>query len=148
MLSEQEILDRHQQSLKEARDHCLWLSSQQDQCNAAPRGGRYVRLRRALNELEGSARQMAHWRGDARWIKLGTMYARAMQIAQVKYIGQNWKAFGQMVGLFDRGLRTLDELATRKTGTLGPILPSRPSDWIILPDWKPFGGMTSPGIPN
>lgn len=145
MLSENEILDRHIQSLKEALDHSTWLGGQQDECMAAPRGGHYVRLRRALSELEGSARQMAHFRADARWVRLGTVYAKAMRVAQAKYIGQNWKAFWMMRQIFENGLRTCDELAHRKTETRGPILPSNPSDWIILPDWNPYDGAMRPG---
>ncbi len=140
MLTENEILDRHVQSLREAKDHCLWLAAQQADGMTAPRGGRYVRLRKALDQLEGSCRQMAHFRGDARWIRLGVVYGRAMPLAQAKYIGQNWKAFGAMVAIFDKGLRSVDELATRKTGTMGAILPSRASDWLIFPEWKPYGG--------
>lgn len=143
-LTEQEILDRHAQSLKEARDCCQWLNAQQDDTNHAPRGARYVALRKALDQLEGSARQMAHFRGDARWIRLGTVYARAMQMAQRKYIGQNWGFFGQMIAIFDKGMHSLDELANRKTEVRGTILPQRPSDWIIMPEWKPFGGVLGP----
>ena len=144
-LTENEILDRHVQSLKEALDHARWLGGQQDECLAAPRGGHYVRLRRALSELEGSARQMAHFRADARWIRLGTVYAKTMQVAQRKYIGQHWKSFQMMCQIFENGLRTCDELAHRKTEKLGAILPSRPSDWIIMPDWAPYGGALAPG---
>ena len=145
MLSETDILDRHNQSLKEARDHCLWLAKQQDETQAAPRGRRYIALRKALDQLEGSCRQMAHFRADARWVKLGVVYAKAMRLAQAKYIGQNWKAFGQMVAIFERGLHSLDELANRKTETRGAILPSQPTDWLILPDWKPFAGAFGDG---
>lgn len=153
-LTEQDILDRHTQSLKEALDHCQWLGGQQDECNAAPRGGRYVRLRRALDELEGSCRQMAHFRGDARWVKLGTIYAKAMQLAQRLYIGQRWGEFGKMTMLFAKGLHSADQIANRRTGTMGTILPGSDllpgsaSNWIILPDWSPFAGMTARGVPN
>jgi hypothetical protein len=52
---------------------------------------------------------------------------QAMQMAQAKYIGQNWRFFGQMVAIFEKGLHSLDDLATRKTGVRGPILPQRPT---------------------
>jgi hypothetical protein len=136
MLSEQEITSRHMQSLKEARDCCDWLGKQLDPALAAPRGRRYAQLRKALTELEGSARQMAHWRQDARWLKLGIHYAKVMRVAQAKYVGQRWGAFKAMVQIFDAGLRSLDDLQTRKTGTLGAILPARPSDWLVLPNHR------------
>ncbi len=148
MLTEQEILDRHKQSLQEAFDAAQWLATQQRADNAAPRGRRYAALRRALDELEGSCRQMAHWRGDARWLKLGTIYTRAMQLAQRKYIGQRWVDFGTMSQIFAKGLRSMDELATRPTGKSGIILPTMGTDWLILPDWQPHAGMTAVGRPH
>ncbi len=143
-LTEREILDRHRQSLFEARDHCLWLATQQRDDFAAPRGARYTKLRKNLKELEGSARQMAHFRGDARWIRLGTVYAKAMPIAQRNYIAQKWKTFGELVQIFEKGIRSCDEIANKKTGVSGLILPNRPADWLVMPDWQPYGGVLGP----
>ena len=139
MLSENEIMDRHSQALGEARRACQRLGRNADPTYLAPRGHDYGNLKRALNALEGSARQMAHHRSDARWVKLGIIYARAMRAAQAKFVGQRWGYFNEMIKLFELGLRRMDELRNNKTGKAGPILPTRPTDWLILPDHKvPF----------
>ncbi len=78
---------------------------------------------------------MAHFREDARWLRLGVLYAKAMRAAQKHYIQMNWKAFSMMMALFEQGQRHLDDL-DRRTGKIGSILPQRPSDWLILPDHK------------
>jgi hypothetical protein len=136
-LTETEIFAKYVQSLKEARDQCVWLNTQQDPDLIGPRGWRYGKLRTALNELEGCCRQIAHFRSDTRWVRLGVVYARAMRTVQAKYIGQDWAAFGKLTELFDRGLRDMEELRNRRVGRRGAILPTQPTDWLVLPDWKP-----------
>lgn len=137
-LSEQEILDRHRQALGEADRACQNLSRNADPDHKAPRGKEYGDLKRALDNLEGSARQMAHHRGDTRWLKLGVVYAKAMRGAQQKFIGQKWAWFAELRQLFHLGHRRLAELAEEKTGRTGLILPKR-TDWLVLPDWRsPF----------
>lgn len=135
MISETEILDRHRQSLGEAHRACQRLGKNADPTYLAPRGHDYGNLKRALDTLEGSARQMAHFRADARWLKLGMLYAKARRAAQAKFVGQRWDYFGELMKLFELGHRRLEELQAR-TGTHGPILPSRPSEWLHLPDHK------------
>lgn len=137
-LTENEILSKHTQALGEAHRACQNLGRNADPEYLAPRGHDYGNLSRALKALEGSARQMAHFRADARWLKLGIVYAKAMRGAQVKFVGQRWGYFNQLMALFELGVRRLDDLQNRKTGTSGPILPTRPaSEWLILPDHKP-----------
>jgi len=132
--SEAEILSRHAQSLKEGRDACQWLARNADPEQAAPRGRHYRHLRTALQELEGTCRQMSMYRADARWTKLGIVYAKAMRIARKKMVKSDWLGFRELTKLFDIGLRHMEELSTAKTGIPGMILPKRPSDWLILPD--------------
>lgn len=137
-LTEHEILLRHKDALGLAHTACQRLGQNARDDYLAPRGTDYGNLKEALELLEGSARQMAHFRADARWLKLGILYAKAMRLAQVKFIGQKWNAFNQMLPLFVTGKKHLEDLQM-KTGTRGPILPSRPSDWLVMPDWKsPF----------
>lgn len=136
MLSEREIIDRHTQALGEAHRACQRLGKNADPEYLAPRGHDYGNLKRALNALEGSARQMAHFREDARWLKLGVLYAKAMRTAQAKFVGQRWGAFNELMKLFENGQRSMADLRDRKTDTRGPILPQRASDWLILPDHK------------
>ncbi len=135
-LTEQEIIDKHIQSLKEGEDACKRLFINVDPEKAAPRGVLYGRLRRSLQELEGTCRQMAAWRDDVRWTKLGFVYARAMRVAQAEMTAHNWAAFGELSKLFQIGLVRMDELKNRKTGKIGPILPTGPVTWTQIPDIK------------
>lgn len=134
-LTQQDVLSKHEQSLKEGRDACVALARNADPEYLAPRGHLYTKLRTALTELEGTCRQMAAYRDDARWTKLGFVYARCLRVAQAKFVSQNWLAFKQMAQLFSDGLSHMDDLANKKTGKIGAILPTR-YDWLILPDQK------------
>lgn len=136
MLTEVEILDRHVQSLKEARQLCWFMASQVEPEYVAPRGRNYAKLRTALKECEGCCRQMSHWRADARWVRAGILYARLIRAAQQKFVGQQWSWFGSAILVLDRLLATMRDLAERKTGTVGPILPTQPTDWLRIPDLK------------
>lgn len=135
-LSEIEIIDRHSQALGEARTACQMLARQVDPELIAPRGHHYVSLKEALNMLEGSCRQLAHYRSDARWLQLGIVYAKAMRTAQRAFVGQRWQDFGMMTALFERGQRNMADLKDRRTGKKGAILPSNPSSWLVLPDHR------------
>lgn len=135
-LTEAEIVDRHCQALGEARTACQALARHADPDMIAPRGHHYVSLKEALNLLEGSCRQLAHYRADTRWLKLGIVYAKAMRTSQRAFIGQRWLDFGKMTSLFDMGLRNMRDLKDQRTGKRGAILPSRPSDWLVLPDHR------------
>jgi hypothetical protein len=138
-LTEAEIVSRHKQALGEAHSACQELGRNADPLYLAPRGKHYIALRQAIEHLEGSARQMAHFRGDARWTKLGFLYARLLQSIQPLYVRTRWAEFGKMAAFFGPdGQRRLDELQTRKTGKSGLILPDPGRmDWLILPDAKP-----------
>jgi hypothetical protein len=143
-LTQAEVLSKHKQSLSEGRDACLWLAKNQDPEYIAARGRHYKNLRTALKELEGTCRQLSMMREDARYTKLGMVYAKAMLIAHKHFLRQNWRAFKQLSDLFIRGLVEMENLSTRKTGTFGPILPQRPSDWIIMPEVKPAQRLWTP----
>ncbi len=143
-LTESEIIDRHRQSLQEAHAECKWLTAQErskwERSAARPRGEHYVKLREALNRLEGSCRQMMYWRADARWLKLANLYARAMPMCQRWYLAQKWLAFDTLAPLFEAGMARMNYLAEMRTGVLSstPILPEPGNmDFVRLPDWKP-----------
>ena len=138
-LSESEILSKHEQSLGEARDACQKLGRNADPTYLAPRGHLYSQLRTALQHLEGSCRQLAAYRADARWLKLGILYGRAQRGAQSKFVRQNWGWFQQLMPLFENGMRSMRDLAEMRTGRLSrdPILPQNPSKWLNLPDHTP-----------
>jgi hypothetical protein len=131
-LSDREYLDRHKQSLGEAHRACQLLAKNQDPMHLMPRGRHYIDLKDALAALEGSARQLGTLRSDARWIRLGAVYGRTKLLIQPKMREQNWKYFGTLMPLFDLGVRRLAELDV-KTGVLGPILPKRASEWLVMP---------------
>jgi hypothetical protein len=144
VLTQTEVLDKHKQCLKEARDACLWLAKNSDPEYIAPRGVHYRKLRTALKELEGSARQMCALRDDTRWTKLGMVYAKAMRVAHKHFLQMNWAAFRKLSDLFINGLRSMDELANMKTGKSGAILPVNPSSWIIMPEVQPHKKLWTP----
>lgn len=135
-LTENEIIDRHQQALGEAHRACQRLGKNADPTHLAPRGHDYGNLKRALDALEGSSRQMAHFRADARWLKLGVLYAKTRRGAQRAFVAQRWAWFGALMPLFVNGQRSMVDLKDMKTGraSSSPILPSRPSDWLVMPD--------------
>lgn len=137
-LTEAEILDRHVQSLKEGREACRLLAQNQDPLLIAPRGHNYGNLKRALKELEGSARQMNYFREDTRWLKLGVLYGKTIHVCQHLFANQDWAGFGRLMALFENGLLRMEELAMKKTGQRGPILPTRPSSWLIVPNQRPI----------
>ena len=138
-ITESEVLSKHVQSLGEAHRACQEIGRNADPEWIEPRGRHYKNLKDALMALEGSCRQLSHFRADARWLKLGILYGRANRAAQAKFVRQDWMWFNKIRLLFDNGLRAMDELANAKTGRLAskPILPSRPSDWLTLPDHVP-----------
>lgn len=134
-LTEQDILSKHTQCLKEAKEACAQLFKNADPAYIFPRGHLYGQLRRAITALEGSCRQMSMFRSDARWTKLGFVYAKALRMAQTKFNAGDWLFFGKFGELFAQGLTRMDELATRKTGRSGIILPTDYS-FLHLPDHK------------
>jgi hypothetical protein len=132
-LSESEVLDRHRQSLGEAKRACLALKRHADPNLLELKGPDYMALKKNLEMLETSARQIAHFRSDSRWIRLGAIYGRARIQVQGLYGNRKWLLFGELASLFDRGLVHLAEL-DKQTGVVGrPILPQRQSEWMWMP---------------
>lgn len=135
-LTEQEIITKFQQSLKEGRDACAWLAKNADPEWLAPRGRHYRLLKTALSELEGCARQMSAFRDDSRWLPLGILYgAKTSRLAQKYFVHLDWGKFADLAKVFDLGLIRLNELQM-KTGRTGAILPKR-TDWLLLPNHTP-----------
>lgn len=115
----------------------MFLARNADPMLAAPRGHHYRMLREALRALEGSSRQMAHWREDARWLKLGIHYAKAQRVAHQLFLHMNWLGFQNFAVMFENGTQHLDDLATRKTGQMGMILPKN-TDFLRMPELVPY----------
>lgn len=135
-LTENEILAKHEQSLKEAHRACQMLGKNADPDYIAPRGHLYGQLKRACMALEGSARQLAAFREDARWLKLGIFYAMVQRKNQAAFVGQRWGYFEKLQQLFTDGTARMNELRHAKTGKRGPILPARPSEFLLVPDHR------------
>lgn len=135
-LTEAECLSKHRSALGEAHRACQLLGQNAGEGVLKPRGHDFHMLKTALDELEGSARQIAHFRTDARWLRLGILYAKTLKQCQARFVGQRWKFFHDLMPLFVDGAARLEQLQAR-TGVLGPILPQRASEWLIMPDYKP-----------
>ena len=151
-LTEVEIFDCLKTNLRLAAQSC-------DELAVSPRKGpSYKKLRDELRLVEGACRQAAFWRGgDARWLRIGLMMAEAHKRAGdwlrgVKQPdGSRMKvAPGQMHPLFLKLAANLraayvkaEELRTKKTNRIGPILP------VAGPpphrDTRPSGYNRSPG---
>lgn len=136
-LTEQELIDRHQQALKEAKDACQELGRNADPDYIAVRGPHYRRLREALNLVEGTCRQLCAFRQDTRWLPLGIHYAKVMRLVQRKFVEQKWSHFGKLAPMFDIGLRQMQDLKDRRTGIRGSILIENPAPLLWLPDSTP-----------
>jgi hypothetical protein len=134
-LTQREILTKHEQCLREAKEACVQLAKNADPEYLFPRGHLYGNLKRALTQLEGTCRQMAAFRDDTRWLQLGFVYARAIRQVQVKFNDQKWLYFRELIALFENGLKRMDDLANRKTGKSGIIMPAT-YNWLMLPDHK------------
>lgn len=139
MTTEAEVLSMLQSSLRQAREACDALKM-----NAVERrhgNAQYARLSRAFKHAEGACRQMAHWRGDARWLRLGVTYGRMLEPCRRLYLKGKWKAFHEIARTIESHIREVDDLATRKTERAGTlILPKRPSDWLA-PGIEPPGAI-------
>ena len=142
MLQENEVIDCHVDALKKARSCCVGLDSQGDDPHAEVAAYHYTELKSALDRLEGSARQLAYYREDTRWLKLATVYTRLMPLVQGNFGAMNWRAFGAMVPALDIAMKNAQALVERKTGKRGIILPDAPPVWAALPDWNPGGSVS------
>lgn len=138
MLTEIEIFDCHQQALGEAREACQMLGRNADPEYINLRGNWYAKLKKALDMLEGSARQIGNLRSDARWLRFGIHYARIRIGAQAKYGAHQWAWFTQLIKVLEVDLRTLQELSQRRTGVNSsqPILPQNASHWLQMPEYR------------
>lgn len=138
-LTDADVLSRHKESLGDAHTACQALGRFADPELIGLKGGHYAQLKRSLDLLEGSCRQLGTLRSDARWIRLGAVYGRARIGVQIMYSGQQWKKFGEMKALFELGTRRLAELDA-KTGVPSgqSINPHRASDWLWMPSLQPL----------
>jgi hypothetical protein len=124
MSREPEFIAKHKEALAQAYEACQALKM--NAVDPAPRGWHYQRLVAANKELDGTCRQLFHWRGDdARWLKLGAIYTRASKVAARCLMLEKWAEFHQLAALYELGARRLMEMAERPTG--------RSIDKLVLP---------------
>lgn len=120
MLAEHEVISRMRDGFRSAGEKCEAIS------RLGPLGGSWMEISRELDAIEGCARQLAHYRGDARWLRLVPLYVKAKEAGRTLYMLNRWSDFRRYAMIFAQGLARMDDLATRPTGQLGPILPKFP----------------------
>lgn len=133
-LSEGEILDMLKTSLGEA------IQASKDLAVKSRIGQPYSRLRDNLAYIEGCCRQMAAFRGDARWLPFGIAMATCHQKSGAMLRGHleggifiPWspgvinKNFLKLAAELQVIADFLKDFYMAKTGTSGPILPATPA---------------------
>lgn len=117
-LTEREILDCLITNFREAAENCDNLAKLPMQ------GPTYVKLRENLKLIEGSARQAAAWRDDARWLNVGFGAARCHESAG------NWirghmprQLFTKLATSMRKLQHDTEALRDKKTGRRGTVLP-------------------------
>jgi hypothetical protein len=125
---ESEFLTRHKEDLRLAAELCRELQKQHIQ--VTPRQARYLRLLAICRRLEGSARQMAHERGDDfTWLQVGHHYHKVGEMVTKLRHEAKWLKFGPLADVFEAGIAKIDRLATAATG----VTSRSTSPLLILP---------------
>lgn len=134
-LTEIEIFDRMEQSLKEAAELADRLAVEN------LRGPLYHALREHLSLIEGCARQAAAWRADARWLKIGMIAHECHERAggwlrgykdkdgkRIAYSVTHKNKMFVMLAINLRGIAGVAEaFKTGATRRVGPIIPEIPN---------------------
>lgn len=88
------------------------------------RGLMYQRVKESLKLVEGSSRQIAHWREDSRWLQIGISAEAAHEMLR-RWVANH--APGQqyvfMAVQLERWLNLVETMRHAKTEKIGPILP-------------------------
>lgn len=116
-LTEQEILSRLKESLKEG-------AADADRLAAGERGDIYPRFRENLRLIDGCCRQMAGWREDTRWSPFGVKI-RELQMRVGRWLVEKepaWR-FKSVGEILRHALAQAMDLETKKTRKRGIILP-------------------------
>jgi hypothetical protein len=118
LLTEREIIDCLRANFRKAAEDCEKLA------RLPAQGPTYKRFREELKLIEGAARQLGYWRGDARWFQIGLQMEEAHQRAG-RWIREKWPRplFIRLAENLRAGERAAHDLATKATGRTGLILP-------------------------
>ena len=117
-LTEAEILDQLRRNVRQAAEHC------EDLAVLPQFGPTYRAMREELSLIEGCCRQMAAWRGDARWLPLGLWaeecHKRSQHWLRYHFPRKLFLKLGENLRALQRGMELVEQKAT---GKLGPIVP-------------------------
>lgn len=133
-LTENEVIDRLRTSLKEA------IQASADLAVKSRKGPEYKKLREHLGLVEGSCRQLAVFRQDARWYPIAMLMGECHKKAggwlrgwtdkdgnkRHWRIGEKNKLFLMLEANLKAILYMVDVLQTKRTGKVGMILPETP----------------------
>jgi hypothetical protein len=128
MSRESEFLTRHKEDLVRGSELCRLL--QRNMIEKQPRELHYLELMKICKRLEGTARQMAHERGDDfTWLSLGNLYFKTGEMVRKCRRRQDWMRFGDLSNVFQAGVSRIDKIAHAATGrsslsASGLILPA------------------------
>lgn len=146
MLTEADIFECLSANFKLAAEHC------EDLARLPAKGPTYKMLRQELKLIEGACRQAGHYRGDARWLKIGLMMEEAHKRAgdwlrgvkqpngtrRMLRPGEMHPLFVKLAENLRAGHAAADKIRMSRTGRRGQILPimqnaphrdTRPSGW-------------------
>jgi len=141
-------------------DNCRKAAEYSEQLALSPKRGQiYLKFRECLSLVEGAARQTAYYRGgDARWLTIGLQMAETHKRAGdwlrgVKQPsggyrplteGQKHPLFMKLADNLRKCGKLAEELRTKKTNRIGPILPVMRQPGSQR-DTTPIGWRKSPG---
>lgn len=148
LLTEHEILDCLVENFRLAAGHCDALAV------LPARGPIYRLLRKELELVEGCCRQVAQYRGDARWLRIGLMmeeahrragtWLRDKSMPRTATLNAAHPLFLRLAENLRAGQKRAEELRDKATGRVGLILPKpmrairtegRPSQIIVPEGW-------------
>ena len=116
MATEHECFERLRDDFRFAGQQCENLT------RLGALAGGWLEVAYAIDRIEGACRQMAHLRGDTRWLKLASTYIQTKQIGYRLYIQCQWEEFKRLSLVFAQGLARMEALATRATGRAGTLI--------------------------
>lgn len=116
MTSESEILECIRDNFRLASERCEQLG----RIGMIP--GSWREISRAMDRIEGASRQMAHWRGDTRWLPMVNTMRQCKPRARRWYLTCEWRRFTQLAQVFAQGYVLAENLATRPTGKPGTLI--------------------------
>ena len=125
-VTEHEIIDRLETSFRLAAEHCEALAV------LPQRGPTYKKLIEDLKYCENCCRQIAYYRDDSRWFAVGLYMEEAhkragtwlRKIPRTATSNAAHPLFKMLAEKLRDGQRRAHDLATKATGTTGPILPA------------------------